>query len=147
MEKKKQTMEGWMFYAIVSALFATLTAVLIKLGVQTVDSDVATFYRTIVIFFSALAIIYIKGKRLSLEGISTKELVFLGLSGVATGLSWFAYFRAMKLGPISKVSLVDKSSVVLTVLVGLLLFKDAISFKGGVGMVLVLAGIYLMTIK
>jgi len=140
-------MESWMIYAALSATFATLTAVLIKLGTQTVDPDVATFYRTIVIFFAALAIVWAKNKSLSISGIATKELIFLGLSGLATGLSWFAYFRAIKEGPLAQVSLIDKSSVVLTVLVGVLLFSESLSLKGGIGALLVVAGIYLLAVK
>lgn len=140
-------MPSWIIYAAFSAIFAALTAVLIKLGTQTVDSDVATFYRTIVIFFAALAIVYLKGKKLSLSGTSTKEIIFLGLSGIATGLSWFAYFRAIKEGPLGPVSLIDKSSVILTVLAGVLLFGDQFSVRGGIGALLVVAGLYLLALK
>ena len=137
-------MQSWIVFAILSALFAALTALFIKLGTQTIDSDVATFYRTIIIFVITTVIIYFRGKKLSLGETGTKEIIYLGLSGVATGLSWLAYFRAIKSGPLSKVSLIDKSSVLLIVLIGLLFFGEQFTMKAAIGAVLVLSGLFLL---
>jgi bacterial/archaeal transporter family protein len=137
-------MQSWIIFAILSAVFAALTALFIKLGTQTVDSDVATFYRTIIIFVITAVIIYFRGKKLSLGETGGKEIMFLGLSGVATGLSWLAYFRAIKDGPLSKVSLIDKSSVLLIVLIGIMFFGEAFTLKAGIGAALVLAGLFLL---
>jgi bacterial/archaeal transporter family protein len=137
-------MPSWFLYAALSAIFAALTATFIKLGTQSIDSDVATFYRTILIVFVTLAVVLIKQKRLTFGAASGKEILFLSLSAVATGLSWLAYFRAMKEGPISKVQLIDKSSVILVVLIGLLFFQEHLSIKGGIGAALVVGGLYLL---
>jgi bacterial/archaeal transporter family protein len=140
-------MPSWMIYAALSAVFAAATAVLIKLGTQTIDSDVATFYRTIIIFCVSLAIIAIKSKKLTLAESGTREVTFLALSGVATGLSWLCYFRAMKDGPIGHVSLIDKSSVLLVVLAGVLFFGEQLSAKSGIGIALVIAGLYFLSLR
>ena len=140
-------MESWMIYAGLSAIFAALTAVFIKLGTQTIDSDVATLYRVFLIFFVTLAVIALKQKRITLAGSSTKEIVFLGLSALATGLSWLAYFRAIKEGPLSKVSLIDKSSVILVVLIGLMFFGETLTLKSGLGMLFVIGGLFLLFFK
>jgi transporter family protein len=137
-------MATWFVYAALSATFAALTAVFIKLGTQTIDSDVATFYRTILIVFVTFATLMIKQKRISLAGAGSRELLFLGLSAVATGLSWLAYFRAMKEGPISKVSLIDRSSVLLVLLIGIVFFGEQFSVKSGIGVLLVLGGLFLL---
>jgi transporter family protein len=137
-------MQSWILYAVLSAVFAALTALFIKLGTQTIDSDVATFYRTIIIFVVTVGIIYFRGKKLSLAGTDGKEILFLGLSGIATGLSWLAYFRAIKEGPLSKVSLIDKSSVLLIVLIGIMFFGEQLTVKAGIGALLVLSGLFLL---
>jgi transporter family protein len=137
-------MATWFVYAALSATFAALTAVFIKLGTQSIDSDVATFYRTILIVFVTFIVLMVKQKRISLAGAGSRELLFLGLSAVATGLSWLAYFRAMKEGPISKVSLIDRSSVLLVLLIGILFFGEQFSVKSGIGVLLVLGGLFLL---
>ncbi len=137
-------MPSWFIYAALSAVFAALTAMFIKLGTSTIDSDIATFYRTILIVFVALAVVLIKQKRFTFGEASNKEILFLSLSALATGLSWLAYFKAMKEGPISKVSLIDKSSVILVVLIGLLFFQEKMSIKGGIGVGLIIGGLYML---
>ena len=137
-------MQSWFFYAALSAIFAALTATFIKLGTQSIDSDVATFYRTVLIVFVSLAAVVLKQKKLTFGAAGTKEIVFLSLSALATGLSWLAYFKAMQLGPISKVSLIDKSSVLLVVLIGVLFFGEQFSIRSGIGLALVLGGLFLV---
>lgn len=140
-------METWLIYAILSAVFAALVTILMKLGTQSLDSDVATFYRTIVVVFVSLGFLMYQRKPLSLEGVAGKELLFVGLSAIFTGLSWLAYFRAIQLGPVSQASLVDKSSVVLIILAGIFFFGEPLTIKAGLGMALILAGMYVLFVK
>lgn len=140
-------MEAWVLYAILSAVFAALTSILMKLGTQTLDSDVATFYRTIVVVFVSLFFVLYQRKALAISEVPTRELLFVGLSAIATGLSWLAYFRAIQLGPISQAALIDKSSVILIVLAGILFFGEPSSFKSLLGIGLVLAGLYVLMMK
>ena len=137
-------MQTWFVYAALSAIFAALTAVFIKLVTQTIDSDVATFYRTVLIVFVTFAVLMIKQKRISIAGAGSREILFLSLSAITTGLSWLAYFRAMKEGPISKVSLIDRSSVLLVILLGLIFFGEQFTLKSGIGMLLVLGGLFFL---
>ena len=137
-------MPTWFIYAALSAVFAALTATFIKLGTSTIDSDIATFFRTILIVFVTLTVVLLKQKRFTFGNAGGREILFLSLSAITTGLSWLAYFKAMKEGPISKVSLIDKSSVILVVLIGLLFFQEHLSIKGGIGAALVVGGLYLL---
>jgi bacterial/archaeal transporter family protein len=140
-------MELWIIYAIASAVFAALTSILMKYGTRTLDSDIATFYRTIVVVFVSLAFVLYQKKPLSLGGVAGKELWFVALSAICTGLSWLAYFRAIQLGPVSQASLIDKSSVILIVLAGILLFGEALTVRTGLGMGMIIAGMYVLFVK
>ena len=137
-------MQTWFVYAALSAIFAALTATFIKLGTKSIDSDIATLYRTVLIVVVALVAVLLKQKKITLGDAGGKEILFLSLSAIATGLSWLAYFKAMQEGPISKVSLIDKSSVLLIVLVGVLFFGEQFSVRSGIGLALVLSGLYLV---
>lgn len=114
----------WIFAAVLSAVFAGLTAILSKYGVKNVNSNVATAVRTSVVLVFAWIIVFITGAYKTLAGISVKSWIFLILSGLATGASWICYFKALSLGEVSKVSAVDKSSVVLSVLFAIIIFPD-----------------------
>ena len=114
----------WIVAAILSALFAGLTAVLSKCGIKHANSDVATAVRTSVVLVLAWAIVFITGAYTTLSQISGRSWLFLILSGLATGASWICYFRALSLGEVSKVAAVDKSSTVLSVLFAIILFAD-----------------------
>lgn len=114
----------WIFVAVLSAVFAGVTAVLSKCGVKNTDSDVATAVRTSVVVLFSWAIVLLTGAYRGVSAIGVKSWVFLILSGAATGASWLCYFKALSVGAVSKVAAVDKSSVVLTVLFALLLFPD-----------------------
>jgi bacterial/archaeal transporter family protein len=140
-------MELWVIYAIASAIFAALTSILMKLGTQKLDSDIATFYRTIVVVFVSLAFVLFQRKPLSLDGVPGKEMLFVALSAICTGLSWLAYFRAIQLGPVSQASLIDKSSVLLIVLAGILFFGEPLTVRTGLGMALIMAGMYVLFVK
>ena len=112
----------WLVMAVLSALFAGLTAVLAKCGIKKTDSDIATALRTIVVWIFSWIMVFIVGAADTITQISTKSLLFLILSGLATGASWICYFKALSVGDINKVIPVDKSSTILSVLLAIILF-------------------------
>ncbi|RKH60903.1 EamA family transporter [Corallococcus llansteffanensis] len=136
----------WWMYALLSAVFAALTAVLAKVGVEGVPSTLATALRTVVVLVFAWSIALARGEQQALPSLSRKTLLFLALSGVATGLSWLAYFRALQLGPASRVAPIDKLSLALTVTFAVLILKEPMSWRLGLGVVLIIAGT-LLTLK
>ncbi|NTX06028.1 EamA family transporter [Myxococcus sp. CA051A] len=131
---------SWWVYALLSALFAALTAVLAKVGVEGVPSTLATALRTCVVLVFAWGISLARGEHAALPSLSRKTLLFLALSGIATGLSWLAYFRALQLGPASRVAPLDKLSLPLTVLLAVVLLHEPLSWKLGAGVALMVAG-------
>ncbi|MFB5195983.1 EamA family transporter [Neobacillus sp. KR4-4] len=114
----------YIIYAIFGAIFAALTTILAKIGIEDVDSNVATFLRTIVIFIFAWVIVFFQGKHKDMKQISKKSYLFLILSGVATGLSWLCYFAALSIGKVSVVAPIDKFSVVITMILGFVILKE-----------------------
>lgn len=140
------TRSTWILFALLSALFAALTTILAKLGVQGVSSNVATAVRTVVILAIAWGWIVVTGEIQSLRSISTPVLVFLLLSGVATGLSWLFYFRALQSGPTAVVAAIDKSSLVLVLLLSALILHEPLTWKTTIGIVLVVAGVLVTTL-
>ena len=137
----------WWFWALLSASFAALTAIFAKVGVADIDSDVATFIRTIVILVTLGLILLALGKLRSPGEISTKTWVFLLLSGLATGASWLCYFRALKLGDAAVVAPVDKLSVVLVAVIGVIALGERLAPLQWAGVVLVGAGAVLLAIS
>ena len=137
---------SWLPYALLSALFAAATAILAKLGVEGVPSTLATAIRTIVILIFAWSISFAKGEHHVLSSLSRKTVLFLVLSGIATGLSWLAYFRALQLGPASRVAPVDKLSLALTVLLAIVVLGEPFTWRVGLGAALIVAGA-LLTIR
>ncbi|WP_035564350.1 EamA family transporter [Hymenobacter sp. IS2118] len=133
-------MASWIPYALLSALFAALTAIFAKIGIRGVDSDLATAIRTVVILLLAWAIALARGATAGLPDLSGRTWVFLMLSGLATGASWVCYFRALQLGPVSQVAPVDKLSVALALLLAVVFLGETISVRGAVGAGLILAG-------
>lgn len=129
----------WWLFAILSAFFAALTALFAKKGVADVNSDLATAIRTVVILVIAWMIVLFRG---SLQGarLSTNNWLFLVLSGVATGLSWIFYFKALQLGKVSQVAPVDKLSVALTIVLAAIFLGETITWKTGIGALLILGG-------
>lgn len=127
-------------YALGSAFFAGLTAILGKIGVQGINSNLATFVRTIVILFVTAAIISLRGEWQKIEFTSSRTLIFLVLSGIATGLSWLCYYRALQLGPASKVAPLDKLSVVFVIILALIFLGEKLTLKASLGAGLVVAG-------
>ena len=134
----------WLPYALLSAVAAAATAILAKLGVQGVPSNLATAIRTVVILVFAWGIAIAGGDHRVLGKVSNRSLLFLVLSGVATGVSWLAYFRALQLGPASRVAPIDKSSLALTVLLAGVLLKEPISLRVAAGSVFIVGGTLLM---
>ncbi len=135
---------SWFVYAFLSALFAAATAILAKIGVKEVNSNLATAIRTVVILIFAWGIVFAQGTQKQLSGISKYTLVFLVLSGIATGLSWLFYFRALQVGEASKVAPVDKFSLVLTVILALFFLKEKITLPIGLGVLLITVGTYII---
>jgi transporter family protein len=130
----------WKLYALLSALFAALTAILAKVGVKNINSNVATAIRTVVILFMAWGIILLSGELKQVKTLSRNNLLFLALSGVATGLSWLFYFKALQAGPVSKVAPIDKLSVALAMALSVILLGEHLDAKTIIGGLLIVAG-------
>ena len=137
----------WLLYAVGSALFAGLTSVLAKCGIRKTDSTVATAIRTIIVLIFAWVMVFVVGSQGTIASIPARSLVFLGLSGLATGASWLCYFYALQRGPIDKVVPIDKSSTVMTILLAALLLGESVTLTRGIGVVLIAAGTFLMIEK
>lgn len=137
----------WIFAAVLSAIFAGLTAILSKCGIKNTNSNVATAIRTSVVLVLAWTIVFITGAYKTLSEISVKSWIFLILSGLATGASWICYFKALSIGEVSKVAAVDKSSVILSVLFAIIIFPDErnLWWLKIICLLLIAAGTYLMT--
>ena len=134
----------WLIYALLSAVFAAATSLLAKSGIDGVNSNLATAIRTAVVLVMAWAIVFAKGKQDSLKHLDGKELVFICLSGVATGASWLCYYKALQIGEACKVVPIDKLSIVVTVVFSGLVFKEKPSKKALLGLFLMVAGPLLM---
>lgn len=131
---------SWLLWAFLSAAFAALTAIFAKVGVEKIDSDLATFIRTIVIFAVLGAMLAGMGKFQRPDSIPGRSWLFLVLSGLATGASWLCYFRALKVGDAARVAPIDKLSVVIVAILGVALLGEHLSLKGWLGIVLIAAG-------
>ena len=143
----KSTILSWQFWALLSAAFAALTAIFAKIGIENVDSDFATFIRTIVILCALGAILVATGQWQPLGSVSARSYLFLVLSGLATGASWICYFRALKLGDAARVAPVDKLSVVLVALFGAVLLGERLSLPNWLGVSFIAAGAALVAYK
>lgn len=137
----------WTVYALLSAVFAAATAILSKIGVRDVPSNLATAIRTVVVLITAWGIVLITGQQKSIHAITQKSLWFLIASGIATGLSWLFYFQALQLGDVSKVAPLDKLSLVFTLLLAALLLGEKMDFKTIAGGALIVAGTVVMVLK
>jgi transporter family protein len=137
---------NWIFWALLSAFFAGITAVLAKIGVAGVDSNLATALRTTVVLVFTWAIALATGPALSLRQLSNRTLIFLALSGLATGLSWLCYFRALQLGQASRVAPVDKLSVVFAIVLAALLLGERLTWQHYAGGALIVAGAVLLAV-
>src|ERR1700712_1977902 len=130
----------WWIYALLSAFFASLTAILAKVGVKNVDADLATAIRTVVILMITWGIVLAKGSQNSFNTLTRNNLIFLCLSGIATGLSWLFYFRALQIGKVSQVAPVDKLSVALTIILSVVFLHESLSIKVALGAVCIIVG-------
>lgn len=140
----KMMMESWQFWALLSAAFAALTAVFAKVGIENINSDFATLIRTCVILLVLAGIVAATGQFQPLDQISSKTYLFLALSGLATGASWIAYFRALKIGQAAQVAPVDKLSVVLVAIFGVVFLGEKLSAPNWLGVALIMGGAVLV---
>ena len=141
------TLPSWLYFALLSALFAALTAVLAKAGLKDIHSDLATAVRTAIILVITWGIVFYKGLAGQLPGLSRNNWLFLTLSAVATGLSWLFYFKALQLGKVSQVSAIDKGSIVFTILLSFLFLKEPMTPKILLGGTLIFAGMLVLVWK
>ena len=130
----------WWIYALLSAVFAALTAIFAKIGIKGVNSDLATAVRTVVILVIAWAIVLARGNVKDLAILSKENILFLVLSGIATGLSWIFYFKALSLGDASKVAPIDKLSVAFVIILAAIFLREAITIKTAIGAALIIGG-------
>ena len=136
----------WFVYAILSAVFAALTSILAKIGIDGVNSNLATALRTVVVLGMAWAMVFLTNAQTGLPDISRKSWIFLILSGLATGASWLCYYRALQIGEASKVVPVDKLSVVITLVLAFLFLHEQFTTKSLIGCVLIGAGTLVMVL-
>lgn len=136
----------WLIYAVLSAVFASLTAILGKIGISGIDSNLGTAVRTTVVIVMAWFMVFLKGKQKELHGIEKKELGFIALSGLATGASWLCYYRALQDGPTSVVVPIDKLSILVTIAFSWVVFKEKLTKKAALGLLCILAGTIMMAV-
>jgi len=139
--------QSWIFWSLLSALFAGATAVLAKVGVAGIDSNLATAIRTTVVLAFAWAIALLTSRPFSLSALQGRTWLFLGLSGLATGLSWLCYFRALQLGQASQVAPIDKLSVVFVLVFAATFLHEPLTLRSGVGGLLIVAGAIVLAWK
>lgn len=142
--EEKQESKAWMLYAVLAAVFAALTSILAKMGISGVESNLGTAIRTGVVLIMAWVIVLARGKQAQLKSIDKKELLFIGLSGMATGASWLCYYYAIQNGEVSVVVPIDKLSIIVTVVFSYFVFKEKLSKKAFAGLCLMVVGTLLM---
>ena len=130
----------WWVYALLSAVFAALTAIFAKIGVKNIDTDLATAIRTVVILLLAWSLALFKGVVPAMQNLTKQNWLFLILSGCATGCSWIFYFKALQVGKVSQVAPVDKLSVALTIILSVIFLGEALTWKTAIGALLIIAG-------
>ena len=136
----------WIVFALLSALFAALTSILAKIGIENVNSNLATAIRTVVVLVMAWGIVFLTGKRHEITNIGQKSWIFLGLSGCATGLSWLFYYKALQIGEASKVIPIDKFSVAISMVLAFVVLGEAISVKTIIGGLLITIGTFVLVL-
>lgn len=137
----------WILYAILSAFFASLTAIFAKIGVKDVNSNLATAIRTIVVLILIWGIVFFRGEQEGLAFISKKNVLFLVISGIMTGLSWIFYFKAISEGPLSVIAPIDKLSVALTIVLAFIFLNEPVTLKAVIGSLMIIGGIIVLIIK
>ena len=134
----------WILFAILSAIFAALTSILAKVGIEGVNSNLATAIRTIVVVIMAWAMVFITNTGNGIASINKKSWIFLILSGLATGASWLCYYRAIQIGSVSKVAPIDKLSVIIMIILAVIFLHESVKIKSVIGCILIAAGTLLM---
>ena len=134
----------WAIFAILSAIFAALTSILAKIGIEGVNSNLATAVRTIVVVLMAWFMVFITGNQNGIVDISKKSWIFLIMSGLATGASWLCYYKALQLGEVSKVVPIDKLSIVITIVLAFIFLGEQITLKTLIGCCLIVTGTFIM---
>ena len=145
-QTSKSKNNSWLIYAIGSAVFASLTSILGKVGIENVNSNLGTAIRTAVVLVMAWVVVWVTGKQHTVKQIDKKNGVFLVLSGLATGASWLCYYRALQTGPASVVVPIDKLSIVITIVFSYIVFKEKLSKKAFVGLIAIIAGTLMLLI-
>ena len=136
----------WFFFALLSAVFAALTSILAKIGIEGVPSNLATAIRTVVIILMAWAMVFLTNSQTEIVNISRKSWLFLILSGLATGASWLCYYKALQMGNATEVSAVDKFSLVITLVLAFFFLQDILTFKTIIGCILITIGTLVMVL-
>lgn len=136
----------WIIYALLSAGFAALTAILAKVGIEGINSNLATAIRTVVVLIMAWGIVFITGRQHEVVNITSKSWLFLGLSGLATGFSWLFYYKALQIGEASKVVPIDKLSVVISMVLAFIILGEKVNLKSLVGGLLITVGTIILAI-
>ena len=144
--EKEKSGNGWLLYAVLSAVFASLTAILGKIGISGVDSNLGTAIRTTVVLVMSWVVVFVSGKQNQVKKTEKKELAFIGLSGLATGASWMCYYRALQEGPASVVVPVDKLSILVTIAFSWVVFHERLTKKAGVGLACITFGTVLLAV-
>ena len=137
---------AWLFYALASAVFAAATTLLAKAGLKGVDSNLATALRTVVVLVMAWGMVFITGAQKGIHSLTRENVIFLVLSGLATGLSWLFYYHALQIGDVSRVAPIDKLSIVLVLIASFVLFKEPFTAKTVISGVLISAGVLLLAL-
>ncbi len=134
----------WVVYALLSAFFAAATSILAKIGIEGINSNLATAIRTVVVLVMAWGLVFLTGAQSGIANIGSKSWIFLILSGIATGLSWLFYYKALQLGDASRVVPIDKFSVVISMVLAFVILKEALTWKTVLGGLLITAGTFVL---
>ncbi|NCB91532.1 MAG: EamA family transporter [Clostridia bacterium] len=139
-EQKNPQSKSWIIYAFGAAIFASLTSILGKIGIENIDSNLGTAIRTIVVLIMAWIVVFVTKKQHTIKDIDMKSWIFLGLSGIATGASWLCYYRALQTGEASIVVPIDKLSILITIAFSYIVFREKLTWKSAIGLILIVAG-------
>ena len=142
----KEENRSWLLYAVLSAVFASLTSILGKIGIEGIDSNLGTAIRTTVVLVMAWGMVFLTGKQHIVKAVEKKELTFIGLSGIATGASWLCYYRALQKGPASVVVPIDKLSILITIAFSWIVFREKLTKKAIVGVLFITIGTVLLAV-
>ena len=136
----------YLIYALMSSMFASLTAVFIKLGLSNINSNLATAIRTIIILIMSWIIVFYTNSFENIKSINSKNLIFLIASGISTGFSWIFYFKALQIGDVSKVAVIDKLSIAFTIILAFIFLKETITLKTIIGIIFIVAGTLIISL-